>query len=216
MSNASPPAIASAEDIARVEERRRDILDAAVRCIRRYSVRKVAVEDIAREAGISRRTLYRLYPGRQAIMSAIVLDRLTSIATGVKAALKGCDTFEDAIVLGTVETIRLARADRIFEALVEEDHTLTIDPDPSEPDAPIRNLSKSIWINVFRKARAQGLLRAHIDDQEAMDWLIEVHRLLDLRDDLSDATIEQMVRKFVLPSLMPDDAPAPSLRRRPV
>jgi AcrR family transcriptional regulator len=206
MQDGSVSAGAPDEEDSRVEERRREILDAAVRCIKRYSVRKVAVEDIAREAGISRRTLYRLYAGRRAIMAAIVFDRLTHLAAGVKAALKTCATFEDSVIVGTIETIRLARADRIFEALVEEDHTLTIDEDPAAADAPIRGLSRSIWLDVFSKARRQGLLRANISEQEAMDWLIEIHRLLDLRDDLDDDAIEAMLRKFVLPSLMSDDA----------
>lgn len=203
----------STDEAIRAEERRREILDATVRCIRRYSVRKVAVEDIAREAGISRRTLYRFFAGRRAIMAALVLDRLTNISEGVKAALLRCESFQDAIVAGTIETIRLARSDHIFEALVEEDHTLTIDEDPTSEDAPIRNLSKSIWIDLFRKARAEKLLRPNVQAQEAMDWLIEIHRLLDLRDDLNDSAIEDLLRKFVLPSLMPDHA-APTTHRR--
>lgn len=213
MPDGSAPPGASNDEDARAEERRREILDAAVRCIRRYSVRKVAVEDIAREAGISRRTLYRLYPGRRAILAAIVLDRLTKLAAGVKSALKTCGSFEQSIIVGTIETIRLARADRIFEALVEDDHTLTIDEHPDAPDAPVRSLSKSVWLDVFTDAQAQGLLRTNVTAQDAMDWLIEIHRLLDLRDDLDAAAIEALLRKFVLPSLVSDAHPDSARKR---
>jgi hypothetical protein len=35
--------------------------------------------------------------------------------------------------------------------------------------------------------------------------LIEVHRLFDLRRELTDDQIAEVLRKFVLPSLIPDD-----------
>ncbi|HVV34901.1 MAG TPA: helix-turn-helix domain-containing protein [Vitreimonas sp.] len=192
----------SGSEDANAVRRRREILAAAVRCIRQFSARKVAVEDIAREAGISRRTLYRFFQTRRDIMSAVAYERLSKIGHGVEAALAKCDTFEDAIVAGTIETIRLARADRVFESLVEDDHTLILDPDPRDEGAPIRSLSAKIWLGVFRKARKDGKLRQTIREQEALSWLIEVHRLFDIRPDLSDTEIEDLLRKFVLPSLV--------------
>lgn len=198
-SNVAPPA-----GQARVEHRRQQILDAATKCIRRYGARKVAVEDIAQAAGISRRTLYRFYPGRRDIMQAVVYGRLTILAEGVKAALRLCDGFEECVLVGTIETIRRARADKIFESIVDEDRSLTLDDDPKNPAAPIKTLTASIWADIFAEARAAGALRSTITDAEALEWLVEVHRLFDLRRELSDEEITDVLRKFVLPSLVPD------------
>jgi AcrR family transcriptional regulator len=192
-------------DQARISRRRREILDAATKCVRRYGAKKVAVEDIAQAAGISRRSLYRFFSGRRDIMQAVVYDRLTTLAAGVKAALKLCDGFEECVLVGTVETIHRARADKIFEALVDEDRTLTLDDDPHDPAGPIKSLSNSIWADVFETARSAGDLRPTITNEEALEWLIEVHRLFDMRHDLTDVEITDVLRKFVLPSLVPDE-----------
>lgn len=191
-------------DQARIEQRKRDILDAAIKCVRRYGAKKVAVEDIALAAGVSRRTLYRFFPGRREIMEAVVYDRLESIAAGVKTALQLCDGFEESVVVGTLETLRLARADKIYGALVAEDRRFLLDHDPRDRHGPIRSLSASIWSDVFASARADGVLRSTLTDEEALDWLIEVHRLLDVRTDLSDEEIADILRKYVLHSLVPD------------
>ena len=53
------------------------ILDAAERVFTQYGVRRANVEDVARAAGISRSTLYRAYPTKEALVNA-VLDRETT------------------------------------------------------------------------------------------------------------------------------------------
>src|ERR1700677_3620482 len=93
---------------AAVEARERAIKEAALRLIRRHGARKVAVEDIAIAAGVSRRTFYRFFTGRRALMEAIVLDRLRVLAEGVKAVIRECDEVESRVLVGSVETMRLA------------------------------------------------------------------------------------------------------------
>ena len=58
-SSRSTPTPASAED---------RVLDAATRCCDRWGMAKVTVDDIAAEAGISRATLYRLFPGGKEVL----------------------------------------------------------------------------------------------------------------------------------------------------
>ena len=38
-------------------------MEATARCCERWGVEKVTVDDIARESGVSRATLYRVFPG---------------------------------------------------------------------------------------------------------------------------------------------------------
>ena len=39
------------------------VLDAARRCVDRWGLGKLTIDDVATEAGVSRATLYRLFPG---------------------------------------------------------------------------------------------------------------------------------------------------------
>jgi len=55
---------------SRLEDR---IVDAALACIARWGLTKTAVDDVAREAGTSRATTYRLFPGgKDTIVDALV------------------------------------------------------------------------------------------------------------------------------------------------
>ena len=44
------------------------VLDAAKSCCERWGLAKVTIEDIANEAGVSRATLYRMFPGGKDVL----------------------------------------------------------------------------------------------------------------------------------------------------
>ncbi len=75
------------------------IADALRRCIGRWGMAKTTIDDIAREAGVSRATVYRQFPGgKSAILFAAVnadVDRLVNILSGELAAL---DDLESCLV----------------------------------------------------------------------------------------------------------------------
>ncbi len=188
------------EDKAEVRER--VIKEAALRCIRRHGVKKVAVEDIAIAAGVSRRTFYRFFANRRAIMEAIVLDRLSAFADRLASVIQQCEDFESSVIIGTIETLRLVAADKIYTDIVTEDPSLQFDLQRSGPNRPRETLFMRNWADVFDRAREAGVLRPTITNHEAEDWMMDIHRLLVLRDDLSDEEKAERLRKFVLPSLI--------------
>jgi AcrR family transcriptional regulator len=179
---------------------------ATIKCIRRLGVAKVFVEDIAKESGISRRTIYRLYPNRRAIMRAVVLDRAKRMGRSVRGVLERAATFEDAVIEGSLETLRVARADKVFVALAASDHTLTLDFDAQGSQPPLQPLFEGTWHGVFERARLAGKLRADLTSDEAEQWLRSMHYLLSLREDLDDLGKEVILRKFVVPSLVASPA----------
>src|SRR5450432_3664491 len=74
------------------------ILDAALACIARVGVAKTTLDDVAREAGCARATVYRCFPGRDALLGA-ALDREVHALTGlVLGAADRAETLTDAIV----------------------------------------------------------------------------------------------------------------------
>lgn len=66
--------------------RRQQILDAALEVFLRFGYRRTTMEDVARQAGLSRPTLYLSFPGKQAIFCAVVeagQDRLLGEVQGI-------------------------------------------------------------------------------------------------------------------------------------
>jgi TetR/AcrR family transcriptional regulator len=57
------------------------ILDAARGVFEQYGARRANVEDVARAAGVSRSTLYRAYPNKQALLEAVLVQEFDVFLT---------------------------------------------------------------------------------------------------------------------------------------
>lgn len=80
-----------------MDERERKIACAGLAVIARYGVRKVKVDDVAREAGVSRQTIYNTFPNRQAILAAIVRRHWESKWEAIDAACVGVANLPDKL-----------------------------------------------------------------------------------------------------------------------
>lgn len=82
---------------ATTEER---IAEALLVCMARWGLAKTTVEDIARAAGVSRATVYRLYPGgKSAISEAAALADVARLVSTLADGLDGVDDREDRLAL---------------------------------------------------------------------------------------------------------------------
>ena len=74
------------------------ILDATMTCLTRFGVAKTTIDDVAREAGCSRATVYRYFANRNALVVAAVDREMAFLAGAITDAGDAADTLEDAIV----------------------------------------------------------------------------------------------------------------------
>ena len=68
-------------------ERRRAIIDAALACFLKFGYGKTSLDDIARQAGLSRPLLYKKFPNKEAIFAAVYEDTLEALTPQVQALL---------------------------------------------------------------------------------------------------------------------------------
>ena len=75
-------------------EPRRRVLDAAYACVARYGFGKVTVEDVAREAGLSRATIYRQFPGgKDELLGAMVASEMDAFFARMAVAVSHAPDF---------------------------------------------------------------------------------------------------------------------------
>jgi AcrR family transcriptional regulator len=87
----------------RMADSRARVLDAALRRVARFGISKTTVEDIAREAHLSRATLYRFFPGgREEIVATMVERELRGYFWKLGARLDGIDEYEERIVVAMI------------------------------------------------------------------------------------------------------------------
>ena len=78
------------------------VLAATIACLGRWGLAKTTLDDIAREAGLSRATVYRLFPGgKDVVVRAAVGAEVATFEQGLRARLTGLASLEDVLV-GTV------------------------------------------------------------------------------------------------------------------
>jgi AcrR family transcriptional regulator len=82
--------------VTSTEER---IAEALLVCLGRWGLAKTTMDDVAREAGISRATVYRLFPGgKSAIMRAAATAEVLHLVDLLRTELADCTDLEQSMV----------------------------------------------------------------------------------------------------------------------
>ncbi|MDQ2677334.1 MAG: TetR/AcrR family transcriptional regulator [Actinomycetota bacterium] len=77
------------------------IADALMRCIARWGLAKTTIEDLAREAGVSRATVYRVFPGgKPSILVHAAHLQVSDIVGLLALELAELETLDDVLVHG--------------------------------------------------------------------------------------------------------------------
>ena len=95
------------------------MLDATMTCLTRFGVAKTTIDDVAREAGCSRATVYRYFANRGALVVAAVDREIAALTDAVLAAARAADTLEDAVVAMFVTAARRITAHDALQRALE-------------------------------------------------------------------------------------------------
>ena len=80
------------------------IIDGTLTCLARHGTAKTTVDDIARQAGVSRATVYRVFPGgRDEILAAVVDTEMARLFSALGVRLGEAHDLTEALVGGIVE-----------------------------------------------------------------------------------------------------------------
>src|SRR3989454_2717163 len=75
----------------------RRIVEGALRVIGRFGLAKLTLDDVAKEAGCSRATLYRYFPGKGALLRAVLDSETARLRHGLDTALADVATLPEAM-----------------------------------------------------------------------------------------------------------------------
>jgi AcrR family transcriptional regulator len=124
---AQPATADAASPVPGVEAR---AVAALLTCIARFGLAKTNLDDVAREAGCSRATLYRYFSSKSDLLEQMVLTELERITALAVAAGGSQHTFADAVVATAVTTARALVAHDALQFLIAH-----------EPDAVLGHLA---------------------------------------------------------------------------
>lgn len=88
------------------------VLDAALTCIARVGLAKTTLDDVAREAGCARATVYRCFANKQQLLAALVAREALRLHDAVMAEAASRETLGDAIATVVVTAVDVLRNHR--------------------------------------------------------------------------------------------------------
>jgi len=193
------------------EAARGRLMDAAEACFDKYGIAKTTMDDIAKEAGVSRPTVYRHFSDRDTLILAVVLRRSRQLIDRAQKAIRKHPTFEERLVEGLLFMVDKGRKDPFVRLLVSPEHMGLASQIIGGSTAAV-DIAYDMWEPILAEARARGELRPDLDFRAIATWITYLTLLLigraDIEPDISAQ--REMLRTFVLPAFAPAPAAAPA------
>ncbi len=185
-------------------EVRSAVLAGAALCVGRWGLSKTTVDDIAREAGVSRATVYRAFPGgKEEILRAVVSYEEARFFAGLAQDLERATGLEEMVVTAVVEASRFMSANPVLNYLLEHE------PETVLPHLALDRIGPLLY-------RCSAFLGPHLERfmapdaaSEVAEWAARVVVSYWLeRSDRFDLRREDDARRMVKRYLLPGVAPS--------
>jgi AcrR family transcriptional regulator len=185
------------------DDARRRLLAAAERCIERHGIRKTTMDDVAREAGISRPSVYRYFSDREELLLSVTAERSRALVRKTQRFLARQPSFADAIVNGLLYLADHGRRDAITRHLT--------DPSDSAFSARLASthtqetLTSEFWREYLTAAQASGEMDPELDLDDVHLWLGNLGLMLMSwmeRAPEAKAQHRRVIETLVLPGLV--------------
>ncbi len=182
----------------------RRITDATLRLVGRYGLVKLTLDEVAREAGCSRATLYRYYPGKAAVLEAVVAAETARLHQGLDAALADVRTLEEALAAAAVFGAREFAGHTALQFL------LAHEPGTVLPHLCFAGADRLLAVMSEAVAPHLGRFLPSLSARRAGEWLARIvlsygcTPAAHLRA-FGDTPVLHAVREFVAPALSPSE-----------
>lgn len=173
------------------------ILNVAAKCFKRFGVRRTRLEDIAKEAGVSRPLLYKIYGSRQVLMEILIAREVEEIINDQATYIASYSSFAEAIVEGSVRGIERSRKAKLLSDLMANNTALQMPDLVLDDRKPFKAIAMRIWQPVFEMGRASGEVSAALTNDDLFEWLMSVHYMFLLRNELSAGRIRRLLGLFL-------------------
>lgn len=194
----------TAEPIPTTPEVTARVVAGALRAIARFGLAKLTADDVAREAGISRATLYRYFPGRAAVLAAVVEAETERLQHGLDDALGETTTLAGAL---TAVAGYGARAFAGHEAL---QHLLATEPGAVLPHLCFTGADSLLRVLADRIAPHLCRFMGPLEARRTGEWLARIvlsYGLAPPANGEAEAEVVGVVRDFVITRKRPEDDP---------
>ncbi|OLT13120.1 hypothetical protein BJF79_21190 [Actinomadura sp. CNU-125] len=131
------------------------ILDAALELFTTFGLRRTTMDDVARTSGLGRATVYRRFPGKNDLVTGVLLREARRFFDELDRSVAAFETLEGRLVEGFVTVLRISREQRLLNRL------MVLEPDVLLPHAtgragPLLAAARGYLARRLRAAQRHG------------------------------------------------------------
>jgi AcrR family transcriptional regulator len=175
----------------------------------RVGFHRIRMQEVATDAGVSRRTLYRAFPTRDVLFAALFEMRVyASTVPKVRRRVRGRD-FRQALHSGTMLTLRTVQNDKLLMDMAFGSGApwfqMQMLDRRSEVFRVIMAVQLEIWSATLNAARSAGIINPTPTNRQILEWTTLSQYMTVMARKGRRAEQEFILSNFLIPSLLRTD-----------
>lgn len=191
----SPSTVAAGEDRDATSSQR--AIDAAIRCMDQLGLERTTVDDIARESGISRATLYRRFGNKEAIFAEALRQQGRPFEQSATEILTGAGSLAERIERLLVWGVLELPDNVLFKRMLNEETQTGM----HIFNQLFRTRISKLLVPVFTAAQINRELREDLEAEFLVDWIIREMLLLKMATPWQEDALRKHIHFFIKPVL---------------
>jgi AcrR family transcriptional regulator len=122
------------------------ILDAALVEFERHGFHRVALDDVARRAGVSRTTIYRRFANRDQLVAAVIERENVVLFADIAAELKNAGALSNYYVEAFTQSILMFRRHRVLDQMMRDEPALVLELTRHHYGAAIERMAEALRV----------------------------------------------------------------------
>jgi len=181
------------------------ILEAAARCMRRVGLQRFSMEEVARNAGVSRGSVYRYFPERAELTNAVLERAAERFVAQSRPAVERRRTLA-AQVGEAAAFIRAHLHDEMMALQLPAEHETLLATILTARVGGLVERWVTFWLPFLEEAAARGEVRPGLDRREAAEWIVRTLLSIAVMPsavvDLDEpAAVRAFVQKYIVRGL---------------
>jgi AcrR family transcriptional regulator len=154
------------------EEARERLIDAAEVCLARFGLAKTTVEAVARQASVSRATVYRYFESRDELILGVILRDTDRYLTRIRPRMERQESLSEAVIEFVQVTVKAARRDPSLQLLFNAQEASAAAGIIAGSSVALFERVEGFLDPLFE--RFAGQLVPGVDRAEASEWVLRV------------------------------------------
>jgi AcrR family transcriptional regulator len=183
---------------------RREIFKASVRCFNRFGLRRATMDDVAEEAGVSRKTVYNYFDNKSVLVAEFLYDEGRRLNARAAKQIDFDLPPAELLVEAEMASLTSSRKSPHVDMLCNPD-AITVTAELVNHSERLAEIQREYWQPIFARLEQCGALVPGLDFAEAVTWITFIHFVLvanpaTFRGD--PAFTRRLLHRYLIPSIL--------------